>query len=46
MGVHAESPALLMTQWISRNKGSSICVSETIWRANALEFIVEQPEGA
>jgi len=46
MSVHAESPALLMTQWISNNKGLIICVSETIWRANALEFIVERPESA
>ena len=44
MGVHAESPALLMTQWISSNEGLIICVSETIWRANALEFVVVQPE--
>jgi GntR family transcriptional regulator len=46
MGVHAESPALLMMQWINSNKGLAICVSETIWRANALEFIVELPEDA
>ena len=44
MGVHAESPALLMTQWICSNKGLTICVSETIWRANAIEFIVERLE--
>jgi DNA-binding GntR family transcriptional regulator len=44
LGVHAESPALLMIQWISCNKGLIICISETIWRANALEFVVERPE--
>jgi len=44
MGVHAESPALLMMQWINSNKGLTICVSETIWRANALEFMVELPK--
>ena len=46
IGVHAESPALLMTQWISNNKGLIICVSETIWRANALEFVVERAENS
>jgi len=44
MGVHAESPALLMKQWISSENGTAVAVIETIWRANALEFVVEQSE--
>ena len=42
MGLHAESPALLMTQWIQGSKGKLLSISETVWRANALEFVVVQ----
>jgi hypothetical protein len=46
MGVHAESPALLMTQWINSNKELTVYFNEVLWRASALEFIVERTEAA
>ncbi|MCP4878834.1 MAG: hypothetical protein GY896_25555 [Gammaproteobacteria bacterium] len=41
MDIHAGSPALLMMQWINGEEDLTIPVSETVWRANALEFVVE-----
>lgn len=44
MRVNSESPALLMRQWVNDFNELTVSVSETIWRANALEFVVEQPK--
>jgi DNA-binding GntR family transcriptional regulator len=41
MEVHAESPALLVTQWVEADDEISIMIYETIWLASAVEFILE-----
>ena len=41
MGIHAESPASLMTRWFGDDKGFTICFNELLWRASALELVVE-----
>lgn len=42
MGVHAESPALLMKRWFGNNKELTVYFNEVLWRASALELVVEQ----
>lgn len=46
MGIHAESPASLMTRWFGDNKRFTICFNELLWRASALELVVEAFETA
>ena len=43
IGVHAESPALLMTQWVGTESAVLVSICETVWRASAIEFVVEEP---
>jgi len=45
MGVHAESPAMLMRQWIVGGDDMIVAVIDTVWRANALEFVLEKSHG-
>ena len=46
IGVHAESPALLITRWFGNNKELIVFVGEVLWRASAVELCVELPETA
>jgi GntR family transcriptional regulator len=44
MGIHAESPALLMKRWFGSNKELTVYFNEVLWRASALELFVELSE--
>jgi len=46
IGVHAESPALLITRWFGNNKESIVFLGEVLWRASAIELFVEPSETA
>jgi GntR family transcriptional regulator len=46
MGIHAESPALLMKRWFGSNKEFTVYFNEVLWRASALELVVEPSETA
>ena len=46
IGVHAESPALLISRWFGHNKESIAYIVEVLWRASAIELFVEPPETA
>ncbi|MDC1287515.1 GntR family transcriptional regulator [Gammaproteobacteria bacterium] len=41
MGIHAESPALLIKRWFGDNKELTVYFNEVLWRASALELFVE-----
>lgn len=41
MGIHAESPALLITRCFGSNKELIVFVGEVLWRASAIELFTE-----
>ena len=46
MGIHAESPALLIKRWFVNNEALSVFFNEVRWRASALELFVEPNKSA
>jgi GntR family transcriptional regulator len=44
IGIHAESPALLVTRWYGNNKKFIVFIGEVLWRASAIELFTELPE--
>ena len=46
MGIHAESPALLITRWYGNNKELIVFLGEVLWRASALELFMDTSETA
>ena len=46
IGIHAESPALLITRLFGNNKDLIVFLGEVLWRASAIELFVDQSETA